>query len=56
MAYTIHDHNGNLYMDVSPNKSTLYMSLKSASEKLKELPVGYIIKDTSTKKQVQPIE
>jgi len=55
MAYTIHDHNGNLYMDVSPVKSTMYISLKEASQKLSQLPGGYFIKDMTTKKKVEPI-
>jgi hypothetical protein len=55
MAYSIHDRTGNLYMDVSPNKSTVYLSLREASEKLKELPKEYFIKDTTTKKKVEPL-
>lgn len=55
MAFTIHDRNGNLYLDVSNTKSTFYLDLKSASEVLAKLPVGYSIKDTNTKKKVEPL-
>ncbi len=54
MAFTIHDRNGNLYLDISNTKSTMYLDLKSASEVIAKLPVGYIIKDTNTKKKVEP--
>jgi hypothetical protein len=57
MAYTIHDRNGNLYADVCSKtmKATLYIDLKSASEALAKLPTGYMIKDTRTKKKVEPL-
>jgi hypothetical protein len=55
MAFTLHDRNGNLYFDVSPTKSTMYLDLKSASEALSKLPIGYQIKDTNTKKKVEPL-
>jgi hypothetical protein len=57
MAFTIHDRNGNLYSDVciKTMKATLYVDLKSASEALKKLPSGYHIKDTRTKKKVDPL-
>lgn len=55
MAYTIHSPNGNLYTtDTTSTKSILYITLKDASEKLKELPAGYFLKDTHTKKKVEP--
>lgn len=57
MAFTIHDRNGNLYCDVDPVKckATCYISLKEASEVLAKLPKGYMLKDTQTKKKVEPI-
>lgn len=55
MAYTLHDHNGNLYTDLSATRATLYGSLKCASEALAKLPQGYQIKDTQTKKKVEPL-
>lgn len=54
MAFLIHDRNGNLYTNIPPNKATLYIDLKSASEALKDLPIGYQIIDTQTKKKVEP--
>ena len=55
MAFAIHDKVGNPYMDINPNKQTFYISLKCASEVLKGCPKGYHIKDTKTKKKVEPI-
>ena len=55
MAFTIQDRNGNGYMDINPNKQTVYMSLKCASDALKDSPKGYWIKDTYTKKKVDPL-
>lgn len=55
MAFTIQDKQGNGYMDVNPNKQTVYLSLKCASEVLKDLPKGYYINDTNTKKKVEAI-
>ena len=55
MAYTIQDKNGNGYMDIDTSKQTVFMSLKCASEVLKDLPKGYWIKDTNTKKKVEAL-
>jgi len=56
MAYTIRDRNGNLYEDRPNGKSTVYMSLKCVSKALVRLPVGYFIRDETTKKRVIPNE
>lgn len=55
MAYTIQDKNGNSYMDVNPNQQSVHLSLKCATEALKDLPKGYWIKDTTTDKKVESL-
>ena len=56
MAYTIRDRNGNPYEDRPNGKSTVYMSLKCVSKAIVGLPVGYFIRDETTKKKVIPLE
>lgn len=55
MAYTIRDRNGNPYEDRPDGKSTVYMSLKCASEAISKLPKTYFIRDETTKKRVDPL-
>jgi hypothetical protein len=53
MAFTIRDKNGNGYTSITDkNKTEVYISLKCASEVLKDLPKGYSIQDETTKKKV----
>lgn len=54
MQYLIFDRNGNLYTDISPTKATLYRDKKKAFDALKDLPSGYTVRDSITRKEVKP--
>lgn len=53
MQYLIADHNGNPYTDISPTRATLYRDKKKAFEVLKDLPSGYTVRETLTRKEVK---